>query len=104
MAARTERACSVFLSLRITINWLFMLMPDLRRTAAFLCAAVLSLTSVFASAQAVPWRTQITASPDAQSLPADRGADGLAVSLPARLAWARTMASFSYLLPHANTS
>jgi LmbE family N-acetylglucosaminyl deacetylase len=58
-----------------------MLMPDLRRTAAFLCAAVLSLTSVFASAQAVPWRTQITASPDAQTLPADRGADGLAQTL-----------------------
>lgn len=41
-----------------------------------LCAVAFS-----AAAQAVPWRTQIAASPDAQTLPQDRGADGLAQTL-----------------------
>ncbi len=34
-----------------------------------------------ANAQVVPWQTQIAASPDAQTLPEDRGADGLAQTL-----------------------
>ena len=39
-------------------------------TLAFTAAAV-------AQAQSIPWATQIAASPDAQTLPEDRGADGL---------------------------
>lgn len=43
--------------------------------------AVLAVFALTASAQVVPWRTQNTASPDAQTLPQDRGADGLAQTL-----------------------
>jgi LmbE family N-acetylglucosaminyl deacetylase len=43
---------------------------------------LLALASVIgAHAQVVPWRTQIAPSPDAQTLPEDRGADGLAQTL-----------------------
>jgi LmbE family N-acetylglucosaminyl deacetylase len=47
-------------------------------------AAALTLT---ASAQVVPWRTHIAASPDAQTLPVDRGADGLAQTLRKLATW-----------------
>ncbi len=39
------------------------------------------------AAQVVPWRTQIAASPDAQTLPQDRGADGLAQTLRKLNTW-----------------
>jgi len=54
------------------------------RISSFRSLAALALLAVFAPtapAQVVPWRTQITASPDAQTLPQDRGADGLAQTL-----------------------
>jgi LmbE family N-acetylglucosaminyl deacetylase len=52
------------------------------RTARRLSASVLvSAFTLTAAAQAVPWQTQTIASPDAQTLPEDRGADGLAQTL-----------------------
>ena len=42
-------------------------------------------------AQVTPWQTQITASADAQTLPADRGADGLAQTLRKLHTWASLM-------------
>jgi LmbE family N-acetylglucosaminyl deacetylase len=57
----------------------------IRCAAALFVVGVLVLT---ASAQVVPWRTQIEASPDAQTLPADRGADGLAQTLRKLDTWA----------------
>ncbi|HEX4066097.1 MAG TPA: PIG-L family deacetylase [Acidobacteriaceae bacterium] len=50
----------------------------LRRCVVTGLAGTLTLA---ASAQVVPWRTQIAASPDAQPLAVDRGADGLAQTL-----------------------
>ena len=44
-----------------------------------------------ALAQAVPWATSITASPDAETLPEDRGADGLAQTLNKLRTWASLM-------------
>jgi len=44
-------------------------------------AAIVALTCLLAApllAQVTPWQTAITASPDAHTLPEDRGADGLA--------------------------
>ncbi len=43
--------------------------------------ALSGLLALAASAQVVPWRTKIAASPDAHTLPQDRGADGLAQTL-----------------------
>ena len=57
-------------------------------------ACALMLTSAIglaASAQAVPWRTQIAASPDAQALPEDRGADGLVQTLRKLDTWGSLM-------------
>jgi LmbE family N-acetylglucosaminyl deacetylase len=57
-------------------------------------AAALALTCVVAfagSAQVVPWRTQIAASPDAQTLPEDRGGDGLAQTLRKLDTWGSLM-------------
>ena len=42
-------------------------------------------------AQVTPWQTQIVASPDAQTLPEDRGADGLAQTLKKLHTWASVM-------------
>ncbi|MGC2639402.1 MAG: PIG-L family deacetylase [Acidobacteriaceae bacterium] len=56
----------------------------MRRTGVLLLGSVLALA---ASAQAVPWSTQIAASPDAQTLPEDRGADGLAQTLRKLNTW-----------------
>ncbi|HTX41378.1 MAG TPA: PIG-L family deacetylase, partial [Acidobacteriaceae bacterium] len=54
-----------------------------------IAAATLSgLFAFSASAQVVPWRTTIAASPDAQTLPQDRGADGLAQTLRKLDTWA----------------
>ncbi|HEX3473213.1 MAG TPA: PIG-L family deacetylase [Silvibacterium sp.] len=57
-------------------------------------AAVLTLACLLASplfAQVTPWQTEITASPDAQTLPEDRGADGLAQTLKKLHTWASLM-------------
>lgn len=58
-------------------------LPSLRyRLRASLVLFLAAATGVAAAAaQVVPWRTQIAASPDAQTLPQDRGADGLAQTL-----------------------
>jgi len=57
-----------------------------------IAAATLSgLFAFSASAQVVPWRTTIAASPDAQTLPQDRGADGLAQTLRKLDTWASLM-------------
>ncbi|MGB7170244.1 MAG: PIG-L family deacetylase [Acidobacteriaceae bacterium] len=56
-------------------------------SVAFLVAILLCMTAVTAVAQVVPWRTQVTASPDAQTLPQDRGADGLAQTLRKLNTW-----------------
>ncbi len=56
-----------------------------RPAAALLLSGLLTLA---ASAQAVPWRTKIAASPDARTLPEDRGADGLAQTLRKLDTWA----------------
>jgi LmbE family N-acetylglucosaminyl deacetylase len=61
---------------------------NVRRVAVGLLTCVVSLA---ATAQAVPWRTQIAASPDAQMLPEDRGADGLAQTLRKLNTWGSLM-------------
>ena len=63
--------------------------PRVVRSAAAL--ALTLVTTLAASAQAVPWRTQIAASPDAQTLPEDRGADGLAQTLRKLDTWGSLM-------------
>jgi LmbE family N-acetylglucosaminyl deacetylase len=62
--------------------------PAALRVSALLIACV---TAISASAQVVPWRTQIAASPDAQTLPEDRGADGLAQTLRKLDTWGSLM-------------
>lgn len=57
------------------------------RPARILAALTFAL-ALAASAQVVPWRTKIAASPDAHALPQDRGADGLAQSLRKLHTWA----------------
>lgn len=59
------------------------------RSAA--AVALSGLLAVAVSAQVVPWRTTIAASPDAQTLPQDRGADGLAQTLRKLDTWASLM-------------
>jgi LmbE family N-acetylglucosaminyl deacetylase len=55
-------------------------------------ALILSCTlSVSLHAQVTPWQTQIVASPDAETLPEDRGADGLAQTLKKLHTWASVM-------------
>jgi LmbE family N-acetylglucosaminyl deacetylase len=62
------------------------------RTIRSATALTLTLaTTLAACAQAVPWRTQIAASPDAQTLPEDRGADGLEQTLRKLDTWASLM-------------
>jgi LmbE family N-acetylglucosaminyl deacetylase len=50
--------------------------------------ALSGLLTLAASAQVVPWRTKIAASPNAHTLPQDRGADGLAQTLRKLDTWA----------------
>ena len=57
-------------------------------------ALVLTLFCTFTPsliAQVTPWQTQIVASPDANTLPEDRGADGLAQTLKKLHTWASVM-------------
>ncbi len=57
-------------------------------------AAVLTLACLLAAplfAQVTPWQTEITPSPDAQTLSEDRGADGLAQTLKKLHTWASLM-------------
>jgi LmbE family N-acetylglucosaminyl deacetylase len=56
-----------------------------RRLSASVLVSALALA---VSAQAVPWQTQTIASPDAQTLAQDRGADGLAQTLRKLDTWA----------------
>jgi LmbE family N-acetylglucosaminyl deacetylase len=56
------------------------------------CGLVLCLAlTAQAFAQAVPWATSISPSPDAATLPEDRGADGLAQTLTKLRTWASLM-------------
>jgi LmbE family N-acetylglucosaminyl deacetylase len=61
----------------------------MRSTALALTLACAFTASL--SAQVTPWQTQIVASPDAQTLPEDRGADGLAQTLKKLHTWASVM-------------
>ncbi len=63
----------------------------LRATRSAAALALACAVATTASAQVVPWRTQIAASPDAQPLPEDRGADGLAQTLRKLDTWASLM-------------
>ncbi|MGA8111904.1 MAG: PIG-L family deacetylase, partial [Acidobacteriaceae bacterium] len=62
--------------------------PTRRLAARIVAAALACVSTLAASAQVVPWRTQIAASPDAQPLAVDRGADGLAQTLRKLNTWA----------------
>ena len=55
-----------------------------------LCLCIF-LAAAPAFAQAIPWATSIAASPDAETLPEDRGADGLAQTLNKLRTWASLM-------------
>jgi LmbE family N-acetylglucosaminyl deacetylase len=61
----------------------------LRSASALAIVGLLSAASL--PAQVTPWQTAITASPDAQTLPEDRGADGLAQTLKKLHTWASLM-------------
>lgn len=62
-----------------------------RRLRSVIAAAAAGALALAGSGQVVPWRTQIVASPDAQTLPQDRGADGLAQTLRKLDTWASLM-------------
>jgi LmbE family N-acetylglucosaminyl deacetylase len=58
----------------------------------FVPALLLACTlTAAAHAQVTPWQTEFVASPDAQTLPEDRGADGLAQTLKKLHTWASVM-------------
>ena len=61
----------------------------MRATALALTLACTLTTTL--CAQVTPWQTQIVASSDAQTLPEDRGADGLAQTLKKLHTWASVM-------------
>jgi LmbE family N-acetylglucosaminyl deacetylase len=61
----------------------------LRSASALAIVGLLSAVSLLA--QVTPWQTVIEASPDAQTLPEDRGADGLAQTLKKLHTWASLM-------------
>lgn len=61
------------------------------KARSFLSLALVSTLTASLSAQVTPWQTQITASPDAQTLPVDRGADGLEQTLKKLHTWASVM-------------
>ncbi|HZU11090.1 MAG TPA: PIG-L family deacetylase [Pseudacidobacterium sp.] len=54
-------------------------------------ATITLATALTVQAQTVPWATQIAATPDAQTLPEDRGADGLWQTLRKLQTWASMM-------------
>ncbi len=56
-----------------------------------LIATLALAATVTAQAQTVPWTTQIAATPNAQTLPEDRGADGLWQTLRKLHTWASIM-------------
>src|SRR5579859_5600538 len=62
-----------------------------RLRSASVLAIVSLLSAVSLPAQVTPWQTSIVASPDAQMLPEDRGADGLAQTLKRLHTWASLM-------------
>jgi LmbE family N-acetylglucosaminyl deacetylase len=62
-----------------------------RLRSASALAIVGLLSSAPLPAQVTPWQTSIAASPDAQTLPEDRGADGLAQTLKKLHTWASLM-------------
>jgi len=64
--------------------------PLLRFVRSIVALALICAFSV-AGSQEVPWRVQIAASPDAQTLPEDRGAAGLAQTLRKLDTWASLM-------------
>ena len=73
-------------------RFMFPISPSNARTTRSAAALALTFaTTLAACAQVVPWRTQIAASPDAQTLPENRGADGLAQTLRKLDTWASLM-------------
>ena len=65
--------------------------PLLRTIRSAFALALICAFTVAGSVQEVPWRAQIAASPDAQVLPEDRGAAGLAQTLRKLDTWASLM-------------
>ena len=65
--------------------------PPLLRVLRSVLALALICAFTVAGSQEVPWRVQIAASPDAQTLPEDRGAAGLAQTLRKLDTWASLM-------------
>jgi LmbE family N-acetylglucosaminyl deacetylase len=65
--------------------------PPLLRSVRSALALALICAFTVAGSQEVPWRVQIAASPDAQTLAADRGAAGLAQTLRKLDTWASLM-------------
>lgn len=63
----------------------------LKQIAALALAATTIAQAHIAQAQTIPWATQIAATPDAQTLPEDRGADGLWQTLRKLHTWASVM-------------
>ncbi len=63
--------------------------PASRRLKLIATIALAAVTA--AQTQTVPWATQIAATPDAQTLPEDRGADGLWQTLRKLHTWASVM-------------
>ena len=63
--------------------------PASRRLKLIATLALAATTA--AQTQTVPWSTQIAATPDAQTLPEDRGADGLWQTLRKLHTWASVM-------------
>jgi LmbE family N-acetylglucosaminyl deacetylase len=70
-----------------TASRIFSRLP--RRASCWALAFTLSASPVLA--QVTPWQTQIAATPDAQTLPEDRGADGLAQTLKKLHTWGSLM-------------
>ena len=65
-------------------------MPPSSRRLKLIATLALGVTTI-TQAQTIPWATQIAASPDAQTLPEDRGADGLWQTLRKLHTWASVM-------------
>lgn len=64
---------------------------NFKMRASALLLILLCAFAASASAQVTPWQTQFVASPDAHTLPEDRGADGLAQTLKKLHTWASVM-------------
>ncbi|MBV8673819.1 MAG: PIG-L family deacetylase [Acidobacteriaceae bacterium] len=73
------------------VHWVYMHDAALRRLRPAAFFSLMCLIAGRGFAQVTPWQTAITASPDAQTLPEDRGADGLAQTLKKLHTWGSLM-------------